>query len=199
MVIEIPDEYLSYSIRPVRAGGLLVPILNGPIQNIARLGDRMQIDVVALPQRMADEGRIFVSRLLDALDGEALLDWPLGGEPRTGAGAPTVDGAVNANAVVLPVKGATPGFVFSEGLWVSVISGGRRYMHRARGGDAAADGLGKANLLVKPPLRTALLNGDTIEVAQPRIQGVLIGDAGQWSQASGSHSRPIEFSIRERK
>lgn len=199
MAVEIPAEYLDYSLWLVRTGGLLEPILNGVDQNISRLGDRLQIDITAMPQDLTGEGMAFLSRLFDAADDEALIAWPNDGMPRTGAGAVTVDGAVAANAIVLPIKGATPGFVFKEGLWFAILRAGRRYMHRVRGGDQTVPGTGKLNLLIGPRLRTAMVNNDALEIAAPKIQGNVLGDRHGWSQASGSHSAPVSFSIRERK
>lgn len=199
MAIEIPVEYLDYAVWLVRAGGLQESILNGENQNLLRLGDRLRIDITVMPQRMGSEAPRFISRLFEALDDEGIVAWPADEMQRTGAGAVTVDGAVSSNASVLPVKGATPGFVFREGLFFHILSGGRRYVHWVRGGDYAVPGNGRVNLLIGPRLRVSLANNDSLEIETPQIQGDVIGERHGWAQASGNHTKPISFSILEGK
>lgn len=200
MAVEIPADYMEYSVQLVRAGGLLEPILNGVNQNISRLGDRLQIDVTALPQAMNGDGMAFVSRLFDAADDEALIAWPNDGMPRNITSIQYVNGAVAANSTVLPIRNVPVGFTLKEGLWFSIIHTGRYYMHRVRGGDYAGAGVGLVtNVLIGPRLRVSLSNSDLVVIAAPKIQGDVLGDSQGWSQASGSHSKPIQFSVREKK
>src|SRR3546814_1410678 len=67
-VIVLPSDPAPNGATPMLRdfGGTLTPFLGGPEQRINRLGTRLGIRVSMPPMRNGDNGRIFVSRLLQA-------------------------------------------------------------------------------------------------------------------------------------
>src|SRR3546814_3371142 len=67
-VIVLPSDPAPNGATPMLRdfGGTLTPFLGGPEQRINRLGTRLGIRVSMPPMRNGDNGRIFVSRPLQA-------------------------------------------------------------------------------------------------------------------------------------
>src|SRR3546814_2231823 len=88
-------------------GGTLTPFLGGPEQRINRLGTRLGIRVSMPPMRNGDNGRIFVSRLLQAKQDRLLMDWPPPGFTIGAPGSPLVSTAASGGTA-LAIKTLTP-------------------------------------------------------------------------------------------
>src|SRR3546814_6357232 len=75
-VIVLPSDPAPNGATPMLRdfGGTLTPFLGGPEQRINRLGTRLGIRVSMPPMRNGDNGRIFVSRLLQAKQDRLLMD-----------------------------------------------------------------------------------------------------------------------------
>ena len=112
-------------------------------------------------------------------------------------GAPVVDQAGQLGNT-LNVRGCTAGFQVVKGQWVSVVTGGRRYLYRMRE-DAQADGSGDIALPLRPLLRVAPADGDTVEIAAPKIEGFVRDlPANAFDTNSAGHVPGLQFTIRER-
>lgn len=175
-------------------GAVLTPFLGGPEQRINRLGMRFGLRLT-MPPMDADEGMVYLSRLLQGRQSTVILPWPLlDFDPGT-PGAPLVSAAV-ASGTTIPIKGLTPGYQVNEGQFFSVIHSGRRYVYMFTA-DATANGSGNLSAAIFPLLRTALSTNDVIEIAQPKIEGLVMpGEEISW-QIGLDNAREFSFSVLE--
>lgn len=175
-------------------GTVLTPFLGGPEQRINRLGTRFGLRLT-MPPMDADEGMVYLSRLLQGRQSTVILPWPLlDFDPGT-PGAPLVSANV-ASGTSIPIKGLTVGYPIKEGQFFSVIHAGRRYVYMFTA-DATANGSGNATASIFPMLRSPLSNNDVLEIAQPMIEGlVLPGEEISW-QIGLSNDREFSFSVME--
>jgi hypothetical protein len=159
-------------------GGLLQPPSGGEIQKVERLGTRHAISIVVPPL----DGLVamqWLSRAKRAKLEGGLIGFPQPGFNPGNPGSPVVNAAVAAQATSLPIRGLSAGYLLREGQWLSVIHGGRRYLHSVNA-PVTASGAGTATVTVTPRFRVALSNGDTIELATPKLEGWIIGDTFPW-------------------
>ena len=175
-------------------GAVLTPFLGGPEQRINRLGMRFGLRLT-MPPMDADEGMVYLSRLLQGRQSTVILPWPLlDFDPGT-SGAPLVSAAVTSGTTI-PIKGLTPGYQVKEGQFFSVIHAGRRYVYMFTA-DATANGSGNLSAAIFPLLRTALSINDVIEIAQPKIEGLVMpGEEISW-QIGLDNAREFSFSVLE--
>lgn len=175
-------------------GAVLTPFLGGPEQRINRLGMRFGLRLT-MPPMDADEGMVYLSRLLQGRQSTVILPWPLlDFDPGT-PGAPLVSAAVESGTAI-PIKGLTPGYQVKEGQFLSVIHSGRRYVYMFTA-DATANGSGNLSAAIFPLLRTALSTNDVIEIAQPKIEGLVMpGEEISW-QIGLDNAREFSFSVLE--
>jgi hypothetical protein len=181
MAIALPTDIqpAAASARLIDFGADMVPALGGAVQRVTRLGSRGALDVQLPPMKAEPDGRIWVSRLKRGKTERVLLPFPQLDLVIGNPGAPIVNGAV-AGGTSLPFHGATGGYVFREGQFVSIIQGGRRYLHSIDA-QAAASGSGIGVLAITPMLRVPLSDGASIEVNPPMIEGYIAGDEVSWS------------------
>jgi hypothetical protein len=197
MSVLLPDVgYTDLSIIPLDFGGTLSGSLGGADQRLNRLGNRFAVRITTPPLLSKTDGRVFFQRLLSARVSGVMFRFPQAGQPVGAPGAPLVNGAV-AGGSTLPIKGLTPRYPIREGQPLSIIHSSRRYLYIA-GAEAIADGSGNASLALNQfaMLRTALANGDVIELGVPMIEGMLEGDPASWDRAA-ANSAPFVFTIRE--
>lgn len=181
MAILLPAEPVpqSWTPRPLDWGGELTPMLGGEVQRLNRLGDRLAVDVVLTPTQDAALAQAYVSRLRRARRDAALMAWPQLNLPIGDPGLVTVDGAGQAGST-LAVKGLASGYALREGQFFSLVSDGHRYVHAVTAA-ATAPTSGLLTLAIEPRLRISPSNHDVIELAAPKIEGLVSGlDAG-WS------------------
>ena len=161
-----------------------MPVLGGPMQRVDRTGSRGSLDVVLPPMRYVD-GMPWCQRLKRGKKERVVMPFPQPGLVIGNPGAPVVNGAV-AGGTSLPIRGLTSGYQIREGQYFSIVHGGRRYLYSADAA-ATASGAGTATLTISPMLRTALGDGDTIEIAAPMIEGILAGDETSWNVNTAFH------------
>lgn len=197
MAITLPTDPAPAGAQPVLLdfGGELTPFLGSEVQRLNRLGTRLGLRV-SMPPIRGPVARQFEVRLLRGKQERVVLDWPLldldPGSPPT----PAINSASTGTALV--VKGLGAGYAFIEGQPISVVSGGRRYMHLVTGA-ATANGSGVAAIGVFPPTRVTYAVDDTVEVVQPKIEGMVSpGDELSWSMAI-EHTMGFSFSVIESK
>lgn len=180
MAITLPFTPYARAATPrlLDWGSELTPGLGGASQRMSRLGSRHALDVEMPIMRAEPDGRIWVSRLKRGKTERVLFEFPqldlVVGSP----GSPKVKTA-SVGGTSLPLKGLTPGYAFREGQFLSIVHGGRRYLHSAEAG--MADAAGDLTLTVTPMLRVALSVDDVVEIAKPMIEGALSGDEVAWS------------------
>lgn len=175
-------------------GGILTPFLGGPEQRINRLGLRLGIRV-SMPPLETDNGRLFVSRLLQARQDRMLMEWPLLSFDPGVTGAPRIAASATGGSAIA-VKGLPSNYPIKEGQFFSLIHAGRRYMHFFSG-DVIASAAGNATAAIWPPLRTNVSNNDVLELSQPMIEGLVSpGDEISW-EMSLSHHVSFSFTLVE--
>jgi hypothetical protein len=196
MSITLPSSPGIRSAKPrlLDFGGVQTPPGGGASQKLYRLGDRYALAPTMPPIRTEPDGRIWASKLIQAQREGAIFAFPqpdlVIGDP----GSPVVDGAGQAG-MVLNLRGFTAGYLVRDGQFFSIIHGGRRYLHCARG-DLAADGTGKISLPIQPMLRIAPADGAVCEFAAPKIEGLLDGQAVEWEHQLEPYTL-VNFSITE--
>jgi hypothetical protein len=120
---------------------------------------------------------------------------PLNGISQGMPGLPVVDGSAAAGTS-LPLRGLTSGYAVKKGYWLTVIdAAGNHCLHRVAE-PAVADGDGKATLTLVTPLRTVLVDGDTVVLAAPTIEGVITSDVG-WDIPMRGMVEGLGFSLEE--
>jgi len=175
-------------------GGILRPFLGGSDQKLNRLGNRFACDFTMPPMLLAETGRIWVSRLVQARQTGAIMEWPQPGFETGSPGLPTVRGS-GAGGTNLPLKSVSAGYTIVEGQFLSVIHGGRRYLHMANA-DATADSTGKVSVSISPMLRFTPTDGDVVEIARPMIEGFVEGNEQPWDLDT-ARTTGLSFRIRE--
>lgn len=180
-VIVMPDWVVPNGAEPFLrdSGTVLKPFLGGPEQRINRLGTRFGIRLTLPPAPTRSEALVIQSRLLRAREDRLRMEWPQPDFDTGSPGAARVAAAVTSGMSV-PFKGMTPQYQVKEGQFLSIVHGGRRYMHIfAADGTVAGDGTLQA--AIWPMLRTSLSNNDVIEIAPPMIEGLVSpGDELSW-------------------
>jgi hypothetical protein len=178
-VIALPTSPQARTIVPrlVDFGIVQRPATGGALTYIDRPGMRMAVQFEYPPMR-TETARPFISRLLRAKSEGLRIPLPLAGVLQGSPGTPLVNGGTSAGTSLL-VKGLTPGYQFLEGYWLNVVdAGGIYYLHNVAA-DVAANGSGLATVSVWPPLRADLVDGNTVVIGAPSIEG-LVPDPPSW-------------------
>lgn len=179
---------------PMDFGANLEPPLGGEVQRIDRLGSRWSIQVEMPPMKHEPNGRVFVSRLIRGISEGVRMAFPLLGFDPGAPGSPVVSGSGQSGRT-LNIKNATAGYVFKEGQFFSLIRGTRRHLYKVDA-DVTVSGGGTAALPIWPMLRAQHLDGDVLEVTEPKIEGLITADQLAWQMSLGDFSG-LSFELRE--
>ena len=195
-MITLPDAVVpnGIDIALMDFGGIQRPPLGGPLQRVNRLGNRYRASVSLPPIPNAELGRVVVSRLIRAKSEGIRLELPLASVDQGSPGSPLINGAGQAGSA-LTVDGLRPGYGYSEGFWLNVVTGGRFYLYNVAG-SGKANGSGQAVIPIAPALRKSPSDNDVIHLQKPMIEGFVIGDEVGWS-ISLAHHIGISFEIEE--
>ncbi|MCI1143138.1 hypothetical protein MOP88_13905 [Sphingomonas sp. WKB10] len=174
MIDLTPLAAAAHTPRLIDFGGFLTPSTGAAVLRIDRLGNRHAVDFVLPPLRAEPAGRIWASRIKRAKTEGAFMRMPQVDFRPGAAGAPIV-AAVTVGGRILSIAGGQAGGVVREGQWLSIVSGGKRYLHSVDAEMQFAQD-GTATLQVTPMLRAPLAVGDVVELAQPRIEGIIVDD-----------------------
>lgn len=177
---------LTDQIHMVDFGGQLKPTMGGPVQTIMRLGTRFAVEITVPTMRTEPDGRIYSSRLFQAKIFGALIVFRQDGFKVGLPGTVLVDGAAQTG-FALNLRGFTPGYAVREGQFFSILSGGRRYLHRAAS-SMVVGSTGKIALPIIPMLRISPADGDTAEFGKPMMQGSLSGNEALWKRLTAPFS-----------
>lgn len=193
-LIDLPDSPGPAKATPVPVdfGGTLPGLLGGPTERQNRLGNRWSI-AVTMPALSLDDARAWSADLV--LGVQRGVRWKLRqvGLVSGPIGAPRVAGA-GQMGFALDVDGFDPGASWAKGAFVSVISGGRRYLHKLAAA-GFADGAGAGTLNFTEALRIVPADDDAIDFA-PSIEGLLSVDGGVEINEARLGS-PFGFTIEE--
>ncbi len=93
----------------------------------------------------------------------------------------------------LEIRGLSSGYYFRKGQFLSVVTGGHRFLYRARSAAVAANGL--LTLPLQTMLRAPHVDGDVVEIAQPMIEGWAREVSGL--RIIANHNVDVSFKVRE--
>lgn len=114
----------------------------------------------------------------------------------TGApGLPKVKGAAQSGSSLL-IDGLSAHYVIRKRQFLSITTGGRLYLYRAKA-EVVADASGEATVTLETMLRVSPADNDVIELANPRIEGYPMPAQGTWETNSAGHVA-LSFAIEER-
>ena len=177
----------SITMRPLDFGVTQRPSTGGPATRIIRAGTRWAADIEYPPMAVATAQPIF-ARIARAMDSGLQLVVPLAWS-QSGAGTPNVNGSSSAGTSLL-IKSATPGYQVREGFWITVENGTDIFLHQVAA-DATISVGGTATLSVWPPLRSAFVNGNGVELVQPFLWGWIVNPP-EWPLP---HNRIVQLSF----
>lgn len=199
-MIELPHGVVPNAMAPALMdfGAMQEPSSGAQAERIDRPGNRYRCNFALPPHRMADQGRVIVSRLIRAKSEGLRVPFQLAGVNQGSPGSPVVDGSGQAG-MFIAVRNMTPNHVAKEGYWLSIVeeSEGQQqhYLHNLAA-VVRADANGMAILPLSEMLRAPFADGAAIHLAKPMIEGALGGDERGW-EVSLAHHALIEFEIRE--
>lgn len=191
----LPTDFMGVSVSPtlITARNSIVPAFGGPEQRRNRMGSRYSLKVQLEPMAPMDADEWAD---LDDETETCVLVIPQPGIDVGVPGSPIVAGAGQAGAN-LAVSGLTPHYIVRKHQWLTVETGGQLFCYRARDYVvAAADGT--ATIALKTMLRKPPADGDTVDLAVPRIEGFVTLDADAW-KVDGNHLISLAFEIKERE
>lgn len=195
-MIELPEFPSPNGAQPALLdfGITLVPPTGARELRVDRAGSRYAIEISWPPMR-PDKARVFISRLLEAKRKGLRIPFPLLDQVQGSPGAPVVDGAGQAGTTLL-VRGFSPNYTFREGYWLSIEDeDGQHYLHNCRA-NGSADAAGGAELTIEPALRHPFLDGATIHMGRPMIEGLPQGADWSWAMPI-NHLIALAVPIRE--
>ncbi|MBP8234453.1 MAG: hypothetical protein KAY22_19340 [Rhizorhabdus sp.] len=180
MAVLIPSSPGPGAVNPAYLdwGGVLRSPLGGADQKLNRLGDRFAIDVTMNTMASDDEAAAWVAALIKGKKEGAIFPWPQTIDV-DGTGDGAVDGAGQAGTT-LNIRGVTTGRKFKAGQMVSVVHGGRRYLHMLMAAGTASSA-GKIALSIEPMMRVSYADGAVVEIDTPKIEGFTDGNSQGWS------------------
>ncbi|UAK24180.1 hypothetical protein [Sphingomonas nostoxanthinifaciens] len=197
--ILLPSSPLPQSAnpKPIDYGMWQQPIAGGTTTRLDRFGNRFSMDVVLPRLKPEPDGRIWVARLLQAINQDVQLAFPQMGLNIGVPGAPVVDGP-GQGGLALAIRGFSAGYHVREGQFFSFVdAGGRPYLEMSTA-DVVADSAGKAVVPLYPMLRTSPSDGIALNFAAPVIVGQLSGNENGWTLERAG-TRGLQFTITERK
>lgn len=194
-MIELPNCPPIASATPKLVGYFTdqVPTLGGPQTRVSRLGDRWGMAVETYPAVYADEGRVYLSRLLRGMTDTVVIAIPEPGMSGRDYGTPVVSAPSSGRN--LAVSGLGNGRVVEEGKFLSVIIGGQRFVYQTTA-EVTANGSGVAVLPIYPTLRRQPNVGAVVELSVPKMEGFVQGNEQSW-QVSRSKRLGFSFAIME--
>lgn len=171
-VVELPASPGPRSVEweVVDFGGTLRGGLGGSSQRVNRLGNRWRV-TVAMPPMDPAQGRLWFTRLSRALRNGASWRIRQVGTPPGSPGTVLVNGAGQAGAAIA-LDGFLPGYALRDGQWLSILTGGQRYLYQCAAA-VMANASGQATVQIEPPLRVVPADNDPVEIGRPVIEGLL--------------------------
>ncbi|PNU02522.1 hypothetical protein [Novosphingobium guangzhouense] len=185
--------------RVLDFGGFQEGAAGAETQRINQLGNRYAVSFT-LPKLKNDrDGRIWVNRLLKALQEGGRMPYPLldfypGTPNRADGSAVEVDGAGQAGKL-LAIRNLQPNYAFCEGQPISLEIAGQHYFDFVAE-TAIADAAGKVTIRLTQMLRKPAPDGAVLHVAKPMIEGFIMGNPVSWELAL-ERNTTVSFEIRE--
>lgn len=191
MPMILPDQPpAEQEVNLVSAKNTLIPAFGDGEQELLRKGTRYEIQF--------DMGEMDYVDALDWTDltteGDTVVMAVYQPGLVTGTpGAPRVHGSSQSGRQ-LTIRGLANGYYLHKGQFLSVVTGGCRYLYRLRSSATATNGTVIA--LLQTMLRAIHVDGDLVEIAQPMIEGWARDVSGQ--RIIANHNVTVSFTVRER-
>lgn len=194
-MITLPDSPhpAAISWELVDFGGTSTSSLGGSAQRINRLGNRWKVGVTMPPLTEA-QAREWASALTRGL--RQGVAWKLSqpGFVTGSPGTPLVAGASQLGDT-LNLDGLNAGYVIRAGQWLSILTGGQRYLYQSVN-NVRVPSTGIVALEIEPSLRVSPADNDPVEFAAPLIEGLLEAAPG-WRIDTDHIARGFSFVIAE--
>lgn len=193
-VLTLPTEPTpsAVTVGVVSTSNVLTPEFGGDDQEVRRKGSRYVLTFTLPP--MAYIQAIGWDDLFSEGD-TVCLAVPQPGLVIAPSNAPRVKGAGQGGRVLM-IDGVPPGYAVRKGQFVSVITGGQRFLYRTAL-PAVANAGGELSLALRHLLRRPPADNDVVEIEVPRIEG-FVRDASPLTVGI-DHLVNLQFSIRERE
>lgn len=197
-MIELPNcpPIRSASMRIISYAVDQTPSQGGPQTRVLRLGDRWAGEFVTYVASYAEEGRVYLSRLVRGMTDTVVIPVPEPGMRGGDYGAPVI-AAAGAFGSSVQIGGLGAGRVIPEGKFLSIITGGQRFLYQATA-TTTANGTGQATVPIYPMLRRQPQLNDVVELSEPKMEGFVQGNQVQW-EVTKSKRIGFVFQIMERE
>lgn len=171
--IDLTDlDFREQTLMPVVYGRVQRPGTGGAAFRVDRLGNRTAFDFLTPPMLVEPDGRLLQARLADAERLGGLFSVrPPDFEFGSPGNAVTV-ASDTASGRTVPIAGATPNYAIRRGQPLSIVVDGQRYFDRAMDQVIVASD-GTASIRIANLIRVPLTEGDTVELAAPKIEGTV--------------------------
>lgn len=157
-------------IEPIDTG-FLQRNANGAAERIERPGSRYRV-TFSWPVMTPDTARPFVVRLERGRRERVRVPISLLGESQGAPGSAVVNGS-DSGGTTLKLRSATPGYVFKEGYWLTLVHAEIYHLHKVSL-QAIVAGDGTVTLQLEPPLRVFPADGAAVLIEQPWIEGFVV-------------------------
>ena len=161
-----PEPRSPFTYAVMRLRNDVTSLVGGNRQRNDRKGDHYSVDF-NMPPMEPNDARLW--RKLMTSSATVLMRMPQPGFVIGTPGAPLINGGLQLGST-LNLKGLTPGYMVREGQFFSIVTLGRRWLYAADA-DATADGAGNIAIPLEVMIRTNHLDGDVVEIADPKIEG----------------------------
>lgn len=170
MTVTLPETMpRTVEWTAVDFGGVQRGAVGGAAQRVNRLGNRWSVTVTLPPMAVRDAAE-WSADLTAGLRAGVL--WRIRQKLVTGAPGNVLVAGAGQGGTSLIVDGMTVGHAWKKGQMLSILTGGRRYVHQLSA--AGATSSGSATLPVEPPLRVSPADNAVVEMAKPWIEGLLV-------------------------
>lgn len=148
----------------------------GVTQRVSKLGDKFEVSTTF---RVRGEQGIGLMAVLNSNKSKKVrLPFPQTMDIGSPGNAVKVNGA--ASGTTINLKGFTPNYKLKAGQFISVVHNAKRYLHQVVF-DVTANGSGVAQtVIIAPMLRAPVIGDETVEVAEPTIEGYLTTNTNEW-------------------
>ncbi|MFC5373911.1 hypothetical protein ACFPIF_15195 [Brevundimonas faecalis] len=187
-----PEPRSPFTYAVMRLRNDVTSMIGGNRQRNLRKGDHYVVDFNLPPMAPEEVGPW--RKLMTAAD-TLLMRMPQPGFDVGAPGAPQVNGGPQLGSL-LRLKGLTPGYKIRQGQFFSIVTADRRWLYAADA-DATADAAGIVSVPLEVMIRTAHFDGDVVEMADPKIEGLPQVEEDAFTVAEDGHVW-LSFSIEER-
>ena len=170
LILPTLPRQAEYTFDLVAAGGVLRPAWGGPVQPMARTGDRWAFDVTTPTMDAGGCGGDLESDIRRGRLTPVIMKVIEEDDTPTYGAAPQVNGALQAGTTI-NLKQLLPGVVIRKNKWLNLVINGQHYLYEVAA-LATADGGGLAAVSIWPPIRRSPANSSAVILKDPVIEGL---------------------------